>query len=388
MAAIDTRAHATADLRAQAIVAEATAAHSEISKRLDQIERVASETAVLARIAAASIGDAAPYQAPVQGLSAPEDAFVLEVKQLSLTQAKTVSLVNSWIFSSIAPGSTEGRHPLVSLQGECGDREFAFSRIAMGLGIPTRRISFFTVPIQLSHVGVEAFHNGKWRFFDPTAGLYFSYAGDSEPIGIAEARAAYPSITVWKSDREPWTGVRQALSDEPYEIISNNILIIKGAPVIDVERTYFASEMTGASEENILFNSVSLSSANEPRTSIGFINGSPADVAATSIYGPLREYLGRVGNTATGMRFWFRTNETRRARIIVRLVSKKGRILADLNHRKVIYGLDETLIQRDETETAMTLTFPVFAPASSLSLWGLGKNGAVIDAYEAEFLSE
>jgi hypothetical protein len=258
--------------------------------------------------------------------------------------------LNAWIFSSIAP--TDGIDPsriLTEMMGQCADRDVIFSNVMEGLGTPSRRVSFFNVPVQLGHTATEFFIENRWRFFDSTAGLFFTKKGSAEPIGIAEARSLYPDIDVWQADRDYWTGAWQRLESVAYRKLTSNYIVKKGAPsevAIDVERTYFASNMAGAPEEPVFFSTIALNSRTKPKVVLGDKDGSASDLVEADgpLYAPLLERIGRYDHLLTGTRFVFRTGEVRTAKVVVTYLSDSSAILADLDHSSRAFSFDETAI--------------------------------------------
>jgi len=126
---------------------------------------------------------------------------------------KLAKVITAWQWTSWHPWSSPDGPPTSVydldsvMHGACGWRTLFIQALFKEIGIPTRSVHLWTVPIQGGHVAVELFINGKWMFFDPTFGLYFE-AGNGVPLSLEEARAEWPNVVVKQSNLPGWTGVR------------------------------------------------------------------------------------------------------------------------------------------------------------------------------------
>jgi hypothetical protein len=125
--------------------------------------------------------------------------------------------INAWIYSSKLPGGY-GRTPVNAVDAaedgtglSCGWREVLFKSLFEDAGISVRVVNFYNMPFQGNHTTLEVYSNGKWMWFDPTFGTYFTLNGKSDPISVEAARANWPNVSIMKADVPGWTGDFQDL---------------------------------------------------------------------------------------------------------------------------------------------------------------------------------
>lgn len=79
-------------------------------------------------------------------------------------------------------------------QALCGDYSAFLQMVLQASGIPSRTVQLAAqeyvdgIYLGPTHVTVEMMHNGKWIIVDPTFDAIFSCGGNSELIGVDEAR--------------------------------------------------------------------------------------------------------------------------------------------------------------------------------------------------------
>jgi len=95
-----------------------------------------------------------------------------------------------------------------TLYGACGFRSLLMQQLFSEIGLHTRQVSLFEVPVQGGHVATEIYVNGKWMYFDATFGIYFERRGGGEPLSLEEARANWSNVVVRQCVLEGWTGNR------------------------------------------------------------------------------------------------------------------------------------------------------------------------------------
>ena len=135
--------------------------------------------------------------------------YAQEHKDNLVDLAKTI---NSWEWASIRPSTSEV-YPVDAadvanlLSGACGFRTLLMRDIFATIDVPSRIVNFYDVPFQVGHTTVELLIDGKWMWFDPTFGTFITSGISDVPISIAEARLAWPSVTVQQCSAAGWGGV-------------------------------------------------------------------------------------------------------------------------------------------------------------------------------------
>lgn len=154
--------------------------------------------------------------------------------------------------------------------GGCGWRDYSLRRFGEYAGKnpeEMRRVALFRIPLQQNHTASEIKINGKFIFFDPTFGVYFT-AKDGRFLSIAEARWLFPEIDIFMTDREKGNLLTHG---NPISFNKINWLKIDGQDlmkkrvacwyinangedrkkVCDILRTYFASVVSP--DRNLVF---------------------------------------------------------------------------------------------------------------------------------------
>ena len=347
-----------------------------------------------------------------------ETALVDLVRNSAGDDLARMTYATAWITTSLgvdAPLPEAVEDTLVLLSGQCGHRVLLLGKIADRFGLENRQIGFFNVPIQLGHSATEILIDGRWRFFDTTFGVYFSRPGETEPIGIAEARKRYPDIAIWQSSAPLWAGQWSNARKFEFRRIEPGVVLhpTGGWPVADIERTYFASMMAGAEEEAVQFSRIGIDLAKEPQGRIDS-NGNPAfyDRDGQQVLSANLGIIGRA-NFRSGSRFDFRTPVQKSVRLsisykfwgesVLSVADRLRRIatpdafagaglLIDLDHAAPTASLSEAVIHKaathrtalrsDGSGDTLHLTFMVNPPRSTLRIWATGDGRyAVVDNY-------
>lgn len=160
--------------------------------------------------------------------------------------------LNAWIYGSLALSIKNRTNDttdvsLEQLNGACGHRDNLFREVAEAAGWKSRRVGFHDVPIQIAHVGTEVFVDGKWRFFDPTFGMYITSADDHQDIlSIQEARYKYPHVKVHRTNQAPFAGKWLKKVDMASTVFDDQILMhpLGDWALAKIDGTYFLSSLT------------------------------------------------------------------------------------------------------------------------------------------------
>lgn len=265
------------------------------------------------------------------------------------------------------------------LTGVCGDRDWLYSSVAHTLGWGARRINFFHVPLHGGHTATEVYIDGGWRFFDATFGMYISEVESSEPIGIAEARRRFPRVWVWKLAAPIWTGTWQdTRAFEWVRMPADGVVRTHSGTILaDIKRTYFASRMQGALEEDILWSEPIVALDEQPRGQIGARDGSlreligPYDVRV----GDVLQYLPaiyRIGveeattyRRLVGLRVTFLTKTPRLVEFSLQAVAGGPQPLVDLDQISGDYSLEWSKVNVIATgEKRWTFCFNLLPPGA------------------------
>lgn len=355
------------------------------------------ETTSKRLVTASLVRDADPEVAllvPGPDLTPEQDRLFREVQNLKTDRVGAVKSLAAWIAASVAgPSSDEPfdeRTTLTTLQGACGAKDIVLTRVAQAMEIPVRRIGFYGNPIFGAHTATEVFVDGRWRFIDSTFGVYFTRTDSDEMLSIAEARALFPEVSIWRADVPLWTGRWQRMQKFVYSKEVRALLVGQDGPLADVERTYFASKMVGAAEQPVIFSNIVWDLRRTSFIRIGARDGSAADM--DNLMGgnvlPLLERVGRFTNIQTGSRFRIITDVPAEVSVRVAMLNKQGHILVDLDHRANLFSLEQTKLDRSEDDNSITVKFKVFPPYSTLSLWSQGAAFGIVDSYGTQVLSK
>ena len=136
-------------------------------------------------------------------------AYMRANKSDPLSLAKVMT---GWLWTSLLP-ATAGHEPTSAknvptvMSASCGWRDILMESLFEGAGIQHRRVNFYDVPFQVNHTATELLINGKWMFFDPSFGIYFTRKGSDTPLSMEEARNSWPNVVIKQSSLTGWQGV-------------------------------------------------------------------------------------------------------------------------------------------------------------------------------------
>lgn len=127
---------------------------------------------------------------------------------------KVAKVMTAWVWTSFHAFSSPNVPPPTDIHdltkveyGACGWRALMITTLLEEIGIKTRLVHFWDVPVQGSHVAAELFINGKWMFFDPSFGVYYE-SKKGVPLSLEEVRAQWPNVVIKHSNLPGWTGER------------------------------------------------------------------------------------------------------------------------------------------------------------------------------------
>lgn len=318
-----------------------------------------------------------------------------ETRASATKDSERLTNLMAWIAESIgihASGQNlqSAEDVLRTMKGECGHREWIMSTVAHNLGLQTRRIAFFNIPVQLGHTAIEVKIDKTWRFYDPSTGIYFSRIGQTAPIGIAEARRFYPDITIWQTKDKLFQKHWADINKREFQVISPTILMhpIDRIPMLDIERTYFASAMSGAPEVPIVFSGASVFLDETPSGWIGKIDGSGVDIAQgqTTInqkayYTPMMERIGNYDGFITGRRFRFHASKPTWVTFTTFSTNEMQSLLLDIDPASPIYDAAATALSAIYDRHRLQVRFLVSPPYTVYYAWLRGERSLEIDAY-------
>ncbi len=155
--------------------------------------------------------------------------------------------LTGWLATSIAPQVREDGDAnsfLAQLAGDCTVRSTIFETVADRLGIPVQTVALHNVPIQGSHEADEVALHGRWYFFDPTTGVYLARKGETDPLGLPEARAHARGVEILESTSPHWRGVWSAQRDFTYSPAPADLLRVHGRSAFLLHYTYLHAPVT------------------------------------------------------------------------------------------------------------------------------------------------
>ncbi|MBI5509917.1 MAG: hypothetical protein HY903_14270 [Deltaproteobacteria bacterium] len=336
-----------------------------------------------------------PFTEPVPEILPLCHAIVAE----TLEPEEQARLATAWVYGSIAGwrgGVPLPADPLSALhrhQGGCGERDLLLQQILGCLAIPSRRASFFGVPIQLGHSATEAFFAGDWHFLDSTFGLYFATGSGSRILSIAEARAAYPDLVVMRATVTPWQGRRLGLSalgdllrrGELYEVSVERQLWDPdddGRLSAVLEPTYFSSELGAHDSEPRPFSWPTVIDLNlAPEGRLGQADGDGAELRAAvhemaygRLYQPVLFALGPEddeGGLTVAQRFEYLTAVPRRVVLELQLrapvpAEVRRHLLAEVEHADLHADVLHAEVQVEWGEQSVRIETDALPPLSTL----------------------
>lgn len=128
----------------------------------------------------------------------------------------------------------------------CGGITYVAEGFAEAMGLRTRRANLYNIPQQGNHTALEILVNGRWSFFDPTFGAFFTENGeaDDRALGLWEvAKATDIESHVVQATRE---GVDKALSTAIWSGVFDH-------PFMDLRNYQIAETITQGDPEEVLF---------------------------------------------------------------------------------------------------------------------------------------
>lgn len=306
-----------------------------------------------------------------------EAELFMRIPRMFSSNLKKAFAINGWIAQTY-PILSNGDPAHDAMIRQCGDRDIIFSKMAQAHGIEARRINFFGVPIVANHTATEIRAGDCWHFFDSTYGIYFTALKDDTPLSITDARRMYPGIRVWVPAKNyALAEVRDklTLSYAPTDLswlpFPNTDM-----PMVDIERTYFTSDMHGASEDPIFRSTLFIDLACEPDRKLGKVDENSLDLAGTYFdvsgiqqFAPLHNRLGEFNTMRSMNVLQFATLHPIEVTVrIERLREGEGPILAALVHTAVRFSQEETRISVDARGLQQDFTFTVYPPLSEFSI--------------------
>jgi hypothetical protein len=325
----------------------------------------------------------------------------------NLNDMEKTLVLTAWVYASIsARGLTRendfscergefcmSEETLTLLDGSCGYRDVLMQDVLGMLRLPTRRISFYGVPIQIGHTATEVLIDGKWHFIDSTFGIFFSKPENpDEPISLAEARHLYPDINIMHAQVAGWQG---AWNDMPeledllikevlYSPRSAGAVEYPGRPdriVADIEQTYFYSDMYIIEEENDVFLlPVYLDLRDQSAGNFGTEDSSIEDLIDYShttsfgeIYHPLMFLFGDYQGINVGHKLVFLSDVEQRVSLTFTFVEPideeyRKYFVGQIEHATLDYTYENHQITFDWLANRLIVSFNIIPSATSIEI--------------------
>lgn len=318
--------------------------------------------------------------------------LIKQMQRRRRTPLEQAKYLNAWIYGSLALSikdrSGEGIDAtLEQLNGACGHRDNLMREVADIMGWPTRRVGFHDVPIQIAHVGTEIFVENKWRFFDPTFGMYISTPDKpEEPISIQKARKLYPHIIVQRTQQAAFAGKWLKKADMKASPFEEEVLLhpLGGWPLARIAETYFLSAVTLEIPDWPHVSEMVL-----PLKPGEVFEFSEQDLAANHIelpygktYIAYAHILGRCWGRGPDVtkRFSFLLNDPVKITLTLQLRHVPlENVYASMRQAVSDFGPDAMTIEKDIGENTITWSFQATPPMTTLNLDVTQGNSAVIE---------
>ncbi len=325
--------------------------------------------------------------------------LVAQIRDLKTSELNRMRYLNAWLATSMSliatRAPTSANDSLQLLEGSCGNKANVFADVAKALGYETRRISFFSVPIQLGHTAIEVMIEDEWIFFDPFIGVYFTDL-ENRPLSIAAARKFYPEIKIQRADIDLFRGVWSKQQKFAYQNHASNTIQNPRLyeDIIDIKRTYFASSTSGGEVQSHYFTDIPISVSIDTEIQLGDVDDSGVDLASglnpdlrlqgKHLYLPMLERIGQYGATYAGRKFAFDSEEPLRGQLELHTVALSledlDKLRIDIDHLNGDYSVRHNEIKVDVHDNKVTLSFTILPPTSYLRLWS--ENSSIyVDAY-------
>ena len=285
--------------------------------------------------------------------------------------------INGWIAQTYPiMGTGDPVHDAMIRQ--CGYRDIIFNKMARAHRMDVRRINFFGVPIVANHTATEIRAGKNWHFFDSTYGIYFTALEDDKPLSITDARRMYPNIRVWAPSKDFAVAEirdRLTISYAPTDLswlpFPNTEI-----PMVDIQRTYFTSDMHGAPEHQAFRSSLFIDLERDPNGQLGNVDedsldlgGTYFDVSGVQQFAQLHNRLGEFKTMRSKNVLQFAARQPTEVTVRVERVREgEGPILPDIDHTAVHYSMEETKIQVTDQGKQQEFTFMVYPPLSEFSI--------------------
>jgi hypothetical protein len=324
------------------------------------------------------------------------------------SEVEAALLLSSWIYSSLSASGADrsaeagcgGRAicldevTLTLLDGACGQRASLMIDVLGAMGIPAKRVQFFNIPAQVSHVAVAVLAGGEEYFFDPTFGVFFADPEAPDlPLSIDEARRRPPEVWIRRIDAPGWTGSWASLSALADKIEADGMVDVPRGPLIhprqpgtaiaDVDLTYFLSTMHVEGRPGPFTQRITIDTQRQPKGSLGRVDASYRDLldhAPKLSYGTTyTPFLYVIGTYAAGVgpnvEDEFRLLTTTKKRFELSLIftepvgeESRERLLGRLRHTALNTNIDNYLLEYTWGPDRLTLSFLIMPPMSMLLL--------------------
>ncbi|PHS40016.1 MAG: hypothetical protein COA91_05150 [Robiginitomaculum sp.] len=107
--------------------------------------------------------------------------------------------LNQAVYAYCQHGSTPGHinNLFENCKAACGGYSYVLRGVLEATGIRTRYVNLYNIPNQGNHTVVEVEIDGRWPFYDPTFGAYFTDNGqaDGKPLNVEE-------VAYWEKETE------------------------------------------------------------------------------------------------------------------------------------------------------------------------------------------
>lgn len=174
------------------------------------------------------------------------DALIRQIAPHTGSPSEFFEDLTGWLATSVAPqprGPGAANSFLAGLRGDCTVRSTIFETIALRLGFQVQTVALYKVPFQGGHEADEVAIGGRWRFFDPTSGIYLVRHGTKTPLGLPEARARPAGVDIMETTSAHFVGRWSAQRHFDFVPAPDNILRWRGRHAFDLHHTYFVSPM-------------------------------------------------------------------------------------------------------------------------------------------------
>lgn len=184
----------------------------------------------------------APWTGYVPHFGDRVDALIRQLAPYTHSATEFFTDLAGWLATSIAPhvrGPGDANTFLVQLAGDCTVRSTIFETVALRMGFQVQTVALHHVPYQLSHEADEVALGGRWAFFDPTTGVYLARRGNTQPLGLLEARAHSGRTQVMMTASPHWVGAWSQGRHFTFMAAPSDVLRYHGRTGFLLHQTYF-----------------------------------------------------------------------------------------------------------------------------------------------------